>query len=69
MSQTEPVARHFSQAYIHMTLWELARLDIYDKTFEYTFCKFFPCVRFDNEHTLFNSELHFNRNVHCLPHL
>jgi hypothetical protein len=59
----------FSQAYIHMTLWELVRLDIYDEIFEHTFCKFFSlCVSFDNEHTLFNSELYFNRNVHCLQH-
>jgi hypothetical protein len=36
----------FSQAYIHMTLWELVRLDIYDKIFEYTFCKFFSLHKF-----------------------
>jgi hypothetical protein len=49
MSQTEPVACHFFTSF----QWKLVRLDIYDETFEYTFCKFFPCVSFDNEHTLF----------------
>jgi hypothetical protein len=64
MSHTEPVACHFSQAWIHTTLWELESQDIYDETYGYIFCKFFfPCKSFDNKHTPFNSELHFSINV------
>lgn len=59
----------FSQVYIHMTSWELVRLDTYNETLKYSFCKFFPCICFNNEYTLFSGELHFNKDVHCLPHL
>jgi hypothetical protein len=53
----------FSLAWIHTTLWELVSQDIYDETYGYNFCKFFPCKNFDNKHTLFNSEPHFSINV------
>jgi hypothetical protein len=37
---------HFSQAWIHMTSWELASQDIYDKTCGYIFCKFLSLQKF-----------------------
>jgi hypothetical protein len=56
----------FSQAWIHITLWELVSQDIHDETYGYIFCKFFPCNSFDNKHMLFSSELHFSINIDCL---
>jgi hypothetical protein len=53
----------FSQAWIHMSLWELLSQGIYDETYGYIFCKFFPCKSFHNKHTLFNNELQFSTNI------
>jgi hypothetical protein len=36
----------FSQAWLHMTVWELASQDIYDETYGYIFCKFFSLQNF-----------------------
>jgi hypothetical protein len=36
----------FSQAWIHMTLWELVSQDNYDETYRYIFCKFFSLQNF-----------------------
>jgi hypothetical protein len=67
MSHTERLARHF------FTCWDTHdcgnwRVRIFTTKLTDTLSvSFFPCKRFDNKHTLFNSEFHFSINDDRLP--